>query len=686
MCVTSLLANLENTLLHPHPTPHTKSTLWLPTMVLSSPAPSTRLSRAASQRRIQRKTQSKSPVKQQEEKERITAADGNISKLSPTKNWWMNQSGMGSDDTTVSSHSVVSNLTHGTGLSSICSAANERRKQRRTPHKVSDQLRVSTSSNNSHESGVPKTISTPRRSNTTFSAKSPNTQKSINGKDTTGTINSDGSTSTTRSPIRAITTSANNKQASNNVVKLVEERNQLQKQAKLFQQRMNAANEAKNTAEKEKNEAISVMEDQIESLQDKLREVTEKMSQTRINETSSHEKELNVSKANVAVLRKELQRVTKVNEELSGKVDEAAKAEKALADTKRKMSRMKSEHSSIVESLRREIEAANKAQEDSKSSYQNDIEAMKESHTKNVSFYKEEIAELKEQLKLAMEIGDSDRNGAKEIERQLADCKRDNMKLRKQLQMKQTQHDINGADRVKEVKQLGTELDKAHKAKADVENELNETKRQLTSALCNLNEMTLDGGKLQSDVERMMADHCVEKENLYSEIAALKRSRDDQMALVDELRREKIAVDIDGNTLQQNVRDLEMKLRGAEKFNADLENEVKVLKGKLEKSAGQGQAITDMNLNQRLRLENASLQDQLESSNKSKADLRQTNRDISSKLSKAQQTIHKLQSKERYLESRVDSLSNQISKTVRDYEMKLVSIERMPPPPPPPVS
>jgi chromosome segregation ATPase len=637
-------------------------------------------------------------VKQQEEKERITAADGNISKLSPAKNWWMNQSGMGSDDTTVSSHSVVSNLTHGTGISSISSAANERRKQRRTPQKGSsstNELRVSTSSNNSHESGVPKTVSTPRRTNTTFSAKSPNTQKSFNGKDTTGTVNSDSSTSTvisdsststTRSPIRRITTSANNKQASNNVVKLVEERNQLQKQAKLFQQRMNAANEAKNTAEKEKNEAISVMEDQIESLQDKLREVTEKMSKTRINEASSYEKELNVSKANVVVLRKELQRVTKVNEELSRKVDEAAKAEKALADTKRKMSRMKSEQSSIVESLRREIEAANKVQEDSKSSYHNDIEAMKESHTKVVSFYKEEIAELKEQLKLAMEIGDSDRSGAKEIERQLADCKRDNMKLKKQLQMKQTQHDINGADRVKEVKLLESELDKAHKVKADVENELNETKRQLTSALCNLNEMTLDGGKLQSDVERMMADHCVEKENLYSEIAALKRSRDDQMALVDELRREKIAVDIDGNTLQQNVRDLEMKLRGAEKFNDDLENEVKVLKGRLDKSAGQGHAITDMNLNQRLRLENASLQDQLESSNKSKADLRQTNRDISLKLSKAQQTIHKLQSKERYLESRVDSLSNQISKTVRDYEMKLVSIERMPPPPPPPLS
>lgn len=45
--------------------------------------------------------------------------------------------------------------------------------------------------------------------------------------------------------------------------------------------------------------------------------------------------------------------------------------------------------------------------------------------------------------------------------------------------------------------------------------------------------------------------------------------------------------------------------------------------------------------------------------------------ETSAELSHAKQTIKVLKSKERYLESRVDSLANQISKTVQDYEMRL---------------
>lgn len=45
--------------------------------------------------------------------------------------------------------------------------------------------------------------------------------------------------------------------------------------------------------------------------------------------------------------------------------------------------------------------------------------------------------------------------------------------------------------------------------------------------------------------------------------------------------------------------------------------------------------------------------------------------EISAELSHAKQTIEVLKSKERYLESRVDSLANQISNTVQDYETRL---------------
>lgn len=90
-----------------------------------------------------------------------------------------------------------------------------------------------------------------------------------------------------------------------------------------------------------------------------------------------------------------------------------------------------------------------------------------------------------------------------------------------------------------------------------------------------------------------------------------------------------------------------MKLRGAEKFMADLENELQSLKNK------KNQNITEIvNVNQ-LRDDKANLQSQLE------AKRRVCNRDVSMQLSKAQQTI-----------------PNQISQTVHDYEMKLVNCER----------
>ena len=110
---------------------------------------------------------------------------------------------------------------------------------------------------------------------------------------------------------------------------------------------------------------------------------------------------------------------------------------------------------------------------------------------------------------------------------------------------------------------------------------------------------------MRSNVEGMMAGFAKEKENFQNEIKVLKRDREEKSILMDELRREKIAVDIDSKNLQQNVRDLEMKLRGAEKFMADLENELQSLKNK------KNQNITEIvNVNQ-LRDDKANLQTNL---------------------------------------------------------------------------
>ena len=665
--------------------------------MVSSPAPSTRLARAASQRsqrRMQRKTE-ESPVKQQQQKSTIsTGATGvDASKSSTSKNWWV-QGGIGSsstDDMTVSSQSVVSHLTNGTGIAnppsaatSNLSAAANRRRQRRAQQKDAasiDQeapaINASVSSNSlySQTPGVPKTVTTPRRNNSLSSSSSilSLAQKRISGIDAAVTTHS--SAAHVSYPL---TTRVQNSRSTsaNHFLKLTEERDKLQKDAKLFQKKAISATEAKKAAEKEKNEAIGFMENHIESLQDKLRAVTEQMGKVQINEKAMHEKQLNDSKSNMAVLRKQLQHMAEVNEELVEKVNDAAKAEKDMADMKRKMARMKSEHASVVESLRRDLATANEIREDKQSSFRKDLEALKQNHNKEVSFYREEMEEFKEQLKIAMEIGDADRSGVKEVERKLAESKKENSELAKKLSQAQDAANRLKSNREKELL-LESELDKTHKAKVDVEHELKETKSQLLSALRNLDEMTLDGEKMRSNVEGMMANFKKEKENIQIEISVLKRDKEDKLTLIDELRKGKTAVDIDSKNLQQNVRDLEMQLRGADKFIADLENEIEILKGK-ESQNVQGQAITEiMNVNQ-LREEKASLQNQLDSNEKRMIDLRQTNRDMSMKLGKALQTIHKLQSKETYLESRVESLSNQISKTVHDYEMKLVNCEKSP--------
>eukprot|EP00986_Skeletonema_menzelii_P007784 scaffold3103_cov132-Skeletonema_menzelii.AAC.4 len=632
--------------------------------MVASPAPSTRLARAVSQRRQQRKE--RSPVKQQHEKTTISTATGTDG--SKPSNWWI-QGGIVSnstDEMTVSSQSAVSYVSNGTGTSSNRSAAANRRRLRiaqqkdALPTDRAPELRVSVGSDS-----VPKTVLTPRATNSLSRSIFSLAQKRVSGSDV-----SSNASAAVSSPTPLTPSAQNSRLASNRFLKLTEERDKFQKDATLLKQQARSATEAKNVAEKEKNEAINFMEHQIESLQETLKAITEQMGMVQINEQALHEKQLNDSKSNVAVLQKRLQQMAVVNEGLVEKVREATKNEQAMADMKRTIARTKSEHASVVESLRKDLAAAKQILDDKQSSFKSDVEAVKLNHAKEVSFYKEEIEGFRAQLKTAMK--NADRSDVKDIERELAESRNENRELVKQLKQAQDAANRLKANSEKDVQLLESELDKTHKTKVDVELELKETKRQLSSALQNLDEMTEDGEHMQIKVEGMMAGFAKEKENFQNEITILKRDREEKLALMDELRREKIAVDIDSKNLQQNVRDLEMKLRGAEKFISDLENEVQSLKSKKEQNAPE-HAITEIvNVNQ-LRDDKASLQNQLDSKEKSMINLRQTNRDLSMKLSKAQQTIHKLQSKEKYLESRVESLSNQISQTVHDYEIKLAN-------------
>ena len=69
-----------------------------------------------------------------------------------------------------------------------------------------------------------------------------------------------------------------------------------------------------------------------------------------------------------------------------------------------------------------------------------------------------------------------------------------------------------------------------------------------------------------------------------------------------------------------------------------------------------------------LESEKLQMQTKMASHTESMESTRNGQREMHAELSRAQQMIKMLRSKERYLESRVESLANQISKTVQDYE------------------
>lgn len=634
--------------------------------MVASPAPSTRLARAVNQRRLQRRAE-QSAASQQDEKITISTASSDPSFQSPSKNWWV-QSGLGSnstDDMTVSSQSVVSNLSNGTtGTSNLSAAANRRRLRKAQQKDASLTNKGPAPSVSNSSNSVPKTVTTPRASSNLSRSIFSLAQKRVSGSDESATRYNNASTIPSPTPLA--TAVHNSRLESNRFLRLSQERDKFLEDAR-------SATEAKDIAEREKHEAINFMEQQIESLQETLRAVTEQMGNVQMNEKAMHQKQLNESKTSVAMLQNQLQQMAVENKRLIEKVTEAKQIEQAMADMERTIARSKSEHASIVESLRRDLAAANQIHDDKKASFQTDIEVLKQNHAMEVSFYKKEIEGFRAQLKAAKK--DADRIGFNDIERKLAESKNENCVLAKQLEQAQDTVNHLRSNSEKDMQLLESELEKTHKAKVDMEHELIETKHQLSMALQNLDEMTADGEKMRKNVEEMMTGFTKEKENFQKEITALKRDEEGKLSLMDGLRREKIAVDIDSKNLQQNVRDLEMKLRGAEKFINDLEIEVESLKDKKKENSPE-QAITEIvNANQ-LRDDKASLQNQLDSKEKNLIHLRQTNRDVSMKLSKAQQTIHKLQSKEKYLESRVESLSNQISQTVQDYEMKLVDCER----------
>jgi chromosome segregation ATPase len=121
--------------------------------------------------------------------------------------------------------------------------------------------------------------------------------------------------------------------------------------------------------------------------------------------------------------------------------------------------------------------------------------------------------------------------------------------------------------------------------------------------------------------------------------------------------------------LRSKIRELEAKgHNGSSDEKEMMQLEIKYLKSML------GKANSTINSSANSMCEkngsNSTLEEQVEQ-------LRANEKSRAAELSQARQMIQKLKTKEKYLESRVESLANQITKTVQEYETRLGEAREM---------
>ena len=379
---------------------------------------------------------------------------------------------------------------------------------------------------------------------------------------------------------------------------------------------------------------------------------------------------------------------------------------------------VKRHHAQIVEGLKSDLAKARQLREESASSLQRDMETMKIEYDENMKYYKDEVESLRSQLRNTKQRADSDRmewmnNLQPTYERQLESVTKEKDSFAQQLAHANNDIECLKTVRDKDIEMLESELDKTYKVKVEMEVEFKDTKRQLQNALRSLEEMVVDGGRMRTDLEGVMNGFSKEKQHYQNESNQFQSANAQQKGQMEELKREKDRFEESCLELRSSVQTLEDKLMKEADNVQKLEDklikemnqhrkkdtdegkdvlvlEIQYLKNKLEKAEEviesssalavfREQKLASTNqieiselkaLVSQLQSEKHQLQSQLAPHD----NLLHNQRDTSADLSRAQQTIQILKSKERYLESRVESLANQISKTVQDYEMKISGV------------
>lgn len=359
----------------------------------------------------------------------------------------------------------------------------------------------------------------------------------------------------------------------------------------------------------------------------------------------------------------------------------AMKTELKLQTTK--TDNLKEHHAKIVDNLKSDLTKARIMREENAISLQKEMEEMKRRHDESTAYYKYELDELRAQLRTVKDRAEADRkewttNTEPGFVRKLAELSNERDELAAHLS--HAREDISRLKSVrdKDIELLEGELDKTYKSKVETDAELKDVKRQLDNALKSLDEMMADGGKMRCDFEGAMDDITTERSMHQKEIANLKSINVDQQSRLDNMLIEKERYESNCVEMRQSVKDLEERLlremrakdeylqleKGAN-FDA-LRMEIEYLKNKLEdekKRKSVAASASDSSTEQ-LHTQVAEQAEIIES-------LRSAQSEMQGELSRAKQTNQILKSKERYLESRVESLANQISQTVQDYEARL---------------
>lgn len=372
-----------------------------------------------------------------------------------------------------------------------------------------------------------------------------------------------------------------------------------------------------------------------------------------------------------------------------------------IAESKQQLSSLEDQISKVIAEKR---DAEQKSQEQI-SDLQNEIQMQRSLHDNFFSHQSKIVDALKSDLAKSIDLRKELARTKQEYEVYKAQNEAENLNLRSQLHNSQSQSEdkLKTAEKEKEVlvqqlaqavkdidslklnrekdtQFLESELDQTTKDKAEMEQELAETKRQLHNALRNLDAMTLDEGKMKHDLESKVTELTKEKNHYLKEISDWRQISEEHRCQIKDLKRDNEQYELECNELQLKVASLEERLGEGKHDEDGLVHKIEYLKEKLrvakdeamKASAAVARDEYSAKINQ-LENEKLDLYSHVAEQKESMEQLRATHQEMTLELSRAQQKIQVQKSKENYLESRLDSLANQISKTVLLYEMRLSS-------------